>query len=77
MIKLAFVGTCAIALVCTSAMAQSTSKRERATTGQAGGYSYCLRTAAGPGDCKYRNLEQCQAAQAGTLGTCVRNTGPR
>lgn len=72
-----FLGaTCILALAATAVSAQ-TSKRERATTGQAGGYSYCLRTSAGPGDCKYHSFEQCQAALSGTLGSCVRNVGPR
>lgn len=75
--KLLFVSACALAISANSVMAQSPEKRDRATTGQAGSYSYCLQTAPGPGDCKYTSLKQCQAAMSGTVGTCVKNAGPR
>lgn len=75
--KILTAGMCLLALLTSSAMAQNSGKRERSTTGQAGGYSYCLRTSAGPGDCKYKSFQQCQAALSGTLGSCERNTGPR
>ena len=75
--KLLLVSACALAISATSVVAQSVGKRERTTTGQAGGNSYCLQTSPGPGDCKYASLKQCQAAMSGTGGTCVRNTGPR
>jgi hypothetical protein len=38
---------------------------------------YCLRTSAGPGDCRFSSFKQCQAASSGVGGTCVRNRGPR
>lgn len=77
MMRFVLVGACTLAISATSALAQSTSKREKATTGQAGGYTYCLQTSPGPGDCKYTSLKQCQAALSGTVGTCVRNNAPR
>lgn len=38
---------------------------------------YCLRTSAGPGDCRFSTMKQCRASASGTAGTCVRNSGPR
>jgi len=40
--KLLLVSACALAISATGVMAQSAGKRERTTTGQAGGNSYCL-----------------------------------
>ncbi|WP_083875143.1 DUF3551 domain-containing protein [Afipia broomeae] len=68
---------CLLSLATTGALAEKSAKRERVTTGQAGGYAYCLRTAEGPGDCNYQSYAQCQAALSGIEGTCVRNAGPR
>jgi len=68
-----------VALIAISSTAASAEgRRERTTTGQAtNGYSYCLRTSPGPGDCKYASFQQCQAALSGRDGECVRNVGPR
>ena len=44
---------------------------------QARSYAYCLKSSEGPGDCKYSSYRQCKAAASGTIGTCVRNYGPR
>ncbi len=77
MVKSIFVTTCVLAISATSALAQNPGKREKTTTGQASGYTYCLQTSPGPGDCKYTSLKQCQAALSGTVGTCVQNNGPR
>ncbi|WP_424631592.1 DUF3551 domain-containing protein [Bradyrhizobium sp. SYSU BS000235] len=38
---------------------------------------YCLRTSAGPGDCRFSTFKQCRAASSGIGGTCIRNRGPR
>jgi hypothetical protein len=43
---------------------------------EARGYRYCLKTSAGPGDCKYGSYRQCKAAASGTGASCVRNYGP-
>jgi hypothetical protein len=77
MLKSVFVTTCILLISATNVMAQGTGKREKAITGQAGGYAYCLQTSPGPGDCKYTSLQQCQAALSGTVGTCVKNNGAR
>jgi hypothetical protein len=44
---------------------------------QARSGAYCLKSSEGPGDCKYSSYRQCKAAASGTVGTCVRNYGPR
>lgn len=44
---------------------------------QARSSTYCLKSSEGPGDCKYSSYRQCKAAASGTIGTCVRNYGPR
>lgn len=48
-----------------------------ATTADARGYRYSLKSSPGPGDCKYSSYRQCQAAASGLNATCVRNYGPR
>lgn len=48
-----------------------------ATTADARGYRYCLKSSPGPGDCKYSSYRQCKAAASGLNATCVRNYGPR
>lgn len=35
---------------------------------------FCLKTGAGPGDCKYDSYAECQAAASGIYGTCQPNT---
>lgn len=75
--KLLFASACLMAISGSSAMAQNSGAGDRATTGQAGSYAYCLQTGPGPGDCKYTTMQQCQAAMSGTAGNCVRNVGPR
>lgn len=74
------VGACVLGIfTATSAMAQNEGKQRRnTTTGQAGdGYSYCLKTDIGPGDCKYTSMQQCQTALSGIGGDCVKNVGAR
>lgn len=44
---------------------------------EARGYSYCLKSSPGPGDCKYSSYRQCMAAASGLNAICVRNYGPR
>jgi len=39
-------------------------------------YPFCRKGEAGPGDCRYETLEQCQAAVSGTAGAS-RTTGGR
>ena len=77
MTNLLLASACALAISATGVMAQSSTKQDRATTGQAGGYTYCLKTSVGSGDCKYKTLQQCQAAMSGTNGDCVKNIGSR
>lgn len=36
-------------------------------------YPFCRKAEAGPGDCRYDTLEQCQAAVSGTSGYCQPN----
>jgi len=36
-------------------------------------YPFCRKGEAGPGDCRYETLEQCQAAVSGTAGYCQPN----
>ena len=36
-------------------------------------YPFCRKAEAGPGDCRYSTLEQCQAAVSGTSGYCQPN----
>jgi hypothetical protein len=74
--KLLFAGALAAAMT-GPALAQNTAKPDGTTTGQAGGYAFCLKNSAGPGDCKYQTMAQCQAAMSGTNSECVRNVGPR
>lgn len=35
---------------------------------------FCLKTGAGPGDCKYDSYAECQAAASGIYGICQPNT---
>jgi hypothetical protein len=36
-------------------------------------YPFCRKGEAGPGDCRYSTLEQCEAAVSGTSGYCQPN----
>jgi hypothetical protein len=36
-------------------------------------YPFCRKAEAGPGDCRYSTLEQCQEAVSGTSGYCQPN----
>jgi len=36
-------------------------------------YPFCLKAEAGPGDCRYDTLAQCQAAVSGIKGYCQAN----
>lgn len=44
-----------------------------ATSSTARDYPFCRKGEAGPGDCKYDTLEQCQEAVSGTAGYCQPN----
>ncbi|NGX99392.1 MAG: DUF3551 domain-containing protein [Candidatus Afipia apatlaquensis] len=59
------------------ALALSTTSLAFIGQAEARGYRYCLKTSAGPGDCKYSSYRQCQASASGTFATCVRNYGRR
>lgn len=44
-----------------------------ATSSFARDYPFCRKGEAGPGDCRYETLEQCQAAVSGTAAYCQPN----
>lgn len=44
-----------------------------ATPSLARDYPFCRKGEAGPGDCRYDTLEQCQAAVSGIAGYCQPN----
>jgi hypothetical protein len=45
------------------------------SSAQARQEAYCLKTSAGPGDCKYSSFAQCEAARSGVDGACQKNPG--
>jgi hypothetical protein len=63
--KITIMAVAALIFLATAGFAEASSAR------------YCLRTSAGPGDCRFSTMKQCRAASSGIGGTCVRNYGRR